>query len=87
MKEKDYRAEIKQRFVLRYAGGNQLEAKDLDFIRDFPGIDVIDDSDRMLLIEATESDASELAKNISGWKLIRESSIHSVVTLFSRGVM
>jgi hypothetical protein len=71
MKEKDYPA--KHRFVLRYAGGNQPATKDLDYIRDFPGVSVVDDSERMLLIEASESDASELAKQLSGWRLIRES--------------
>ncbi|MCI0446498.1 hypothetical protein L0244_09580 [bacterium] len=77
MKEKDYPAESsnqrKQRFVLRYSGQTQPETKDLEYIKNFPGIVVIDDSDRMLLIEASEADASELAKKISGWKLIRES--------------
>lgn len=77
MKEKDYLAEAsnkrKPRFVLRYAGTNQPLAKDLEFIRNSPGIVIIDDSERMFLIEAWESDASELTNKISNWKLIAES--------------
>ncbi|HTP69161.1 MAG TPA: hypothetical protein VMJ35_09685 [Dongiaceae bacterium] len=57
------------RFVLRYGGSDAIPAGHLNTIRSTPGLKVIDESPRMLLVDGEQSSLQEKLKDMPGWSL------------------
>jgi hypothetical protein len=57
------------RFVLRYAGGEAMPADHLNSIRLTPGLRIIDESPKMLLVDSEESTLQKTLKEMPGWSL------------------
>jgi hypothetical protein len=62
----------RQRFVLRYVGPGAKPAADVDAVRALPGVSVVEESARMLLVEGEEEALPELTETLSGWVVGRE---------------
>lgn len=64
-----------KRLILRYAGpASEAEAAAAS-VRALPGIEVIDASPRMLLVEVPERLARQLGKRLPLWKISEEKTI------------
>jgi hypothetical protein len=61
------------RFILRYSGAAAPE-EHAAMVAAAPNVTVVDRSPKMMLVEANEEDAHELAKRMPGW------SVHPEVT-------
>lgn len=57
------------RFVLRYGGSEAMPADHLSAIRSTPGLQVIDESPKMLLVDGEESALQQKLKAMPGWSL------------------
>jgi hypothetical protein len=55
------------RFILRFTGQGAMPAADVSRIRAHPDVTVSDTSSRMLLIEATQPAADQLAQQLPDW--------------------
>jgi hypothetical protein len=66
---------VKERFILRYRGsgtpGPELGAR----LRRHPAVTVLDESPRMLLVEAPALVVDELAPEHPGWTVSRETTV------------
>lgn len=63
------------RFILRYTGEGPIPAEDRERIRHSPGARILDDSSRMLLVEAPEDTMEMLINSMSDWVSARERTI------------
>jgi hypothetical protein len=63
------------RFILRYTGKGPIPARDRERIRDSPGAHILDDSSRMLLVEAPEDTMEALISSMPDWVSARERTI------------
>ena len=61
-----------ERFILRFKGAGEKPAQDVQRIRSLPGTTVVDDSDRMILIEGPATKIEELVKELPQWSLSKE---------------
>lgn len=59
------------RFILRYSG-EAAPDEHAGVVAAAPNVKVIDRSPKMMLVEAEESDAKELAGRLPGWNLYPE---------------
>ena len=64
--------------MLRYRGSGPAPAAELDRVRSDPRVHIIDESPRMLLVEATEADAESLRSELGGW-LVSEEQFYAQV--------
>ena len=62
------------RAIFRYSGANPKPAEDIERIKQIPGLDVLDESPRMLLVEADWPTAQSLAATLPNWTLSTEST-------------
>jgi hypothetical protein len=63
------------RFILRYTGGDPAPAGQIARLRSVPGTQVIDQSDRMLLVEGLQEDLEEAIRALGGWVLTPERTV------------
>ena len=61
-----------ERFILRFEGDGDKPAEDVERIRALPNTRIIDDSSRMLLVEAPSAKVTELVQALPQWSLSRE---------------
>ncbi len=55
------------KYILRYTGGGNTPIEDVRQIRAVPSITVLDNSSRMLLVQATETTVRHLLREMTGW--------------------
>jgi hypothetical protein len=66
---------MRRRFVLRYRGEGAKPDADADRVRQLPGTVVVDDSSRMLLVEADEAPLAELVGSLPDWVMAPEQTL------------
>lgn len=64
-----------QRYVLRFTGQGAAPAADLERISSTAGVSVIDTTARMVLVEASAADGSQLASTLAGWVCVPEQTV------------
>lgn len=57
------------RYILRYGGSQAIPTEHSESIRSIPGIKVIDESPKMLLVDGDESSLHEKIKQMPGWSI------------------
>jgi len=57
------------RYILRYGDSKQAPAEHLESIRSTASLRVIDESPRMMLVDADEADLREKIKELPGWSI------------------
>jgi hypothetical protein len=57
------------RYILRYDGSASMPTQHSDGIRSIPGLQVIDESPKMLLVSGEESSLREKLKDLPGWSI------------------
>lgn len=57
------------RYILRYGGSQAIPTEHVDRIRSTPGIKVIDESPKMLLVDGEESALREKIKEMPEWSI------------------
>lgn len=62
------------RFILRFTGSGKMPASDLQRIRSHPEVKIVDETSRMLLIEATKQTAGRLGEELAEWVCTAERS-------------
>jgi hypothetical protein len=63
------------RFILHFTGSGAVPAADLKQIRGCSGLTVLDESPRMMLVQATPQTVGRLVKELPGWKSSAEQFI------------
>jgi len=63
------------RYIVRYAGEGLRPAADVQRIRAVPGLTVLDDSSRMMLVEASQKNLKDLMGALPGWTWTPERAI------------
>jgi hypothetical protein len=63
------------RYILRYAQSSSAPTDHLESIRATPGLKVIDESPKMLLVDADESVLRRKLQSMPGWSLHSEQGI------------
>ena len=61
-----------ERFILRFEGNGDSPVDDLERIRTLPDLKVVDDSSRMLLVEAPQEVVTKLVETLPKWRLSKE---------------
>lgn len=61
-----------ERFILRFEGNGDSPVDDLERIRTLPDLKVVDDSSRMLLVEAPQEVVTKLVETLPEWSLSKE---------------
>jgi hypothetical protein len=61
-----------ERFILRFKGNGDSPVDDLERIRTLPDLKVVDDSSRMVLVEAPQEVVTKLVETLPEWSLSRE---------------
>jgi hypothetical protein len=62
------------RFILRYTGAGKISADDVQSCQALPNCRIVDETSRMLLVEADEQPLQEFVKARKDWKLIPENT-------------
>jgi hypothetical protein len=62
------------RYILRYGGSQSAPSEHLESIRATPGLRVLDQSPKMLLVDADESSLRAQLKAMPGWSMHPEQS-------------
>lgn len=62
------------RFILRYSGAGAIPADDLERWRALPNCHIVDQSSRMLLVEAEEELLRDLVQERPEWRLTPETT-------------
>jgi len=63
------------KFIVRYVGTGPRPAADVKRIRTAPGLKVLDDSSRMMLVEGSPKSLKALQGSLPGWRWSPERSI------------
>ena len=63
------------KFIVRYVGTGSRPAADVKRIRAAPAVKVLDDSSRMMLVEASEAGLKKVVQSMPGWTWSPERSI------------
>lgn len=63
------------RFIFRFTGAGAKPAGDVEKIRASTEASVVAESDRMILLEASESKAAKLQNSLKEWSMCAEQSI------------
>jgi hypothetical protein len=63
------------RFILRYTGAGSAPAAHVARLSNVPGTEVLDHSDRMLLVEGVQDELEAAARALDGWVLTPEKII------------
>lgn len=61
-------------FILRYGGSSSIPEDHMESIRSIPGLKVIDQSPKMLLVGSDESTLREKLKDMPGWSIYPENA-------------
>ena len=61
-----------KKYILRFCGQGAKPAADVDLIRGLPHTKVLDDSRRMLLVEAPAAELRNALQNMSDWVMAEE---------------
>jgi len=64
-----------KRYILRYRGEGTRPEKDVELIRSLPETTVLDDSPRMLLVEAPEDPLRGALQLLPDWVMVEEEFI------------
>jgi hypothetical protein len=64
-----------RQYVVRYQGRGPIPDADRAVIRGRPGVTVVDDFGRMVLIRSSEETAGELARLLPGWLVTPEKTV------------
>jgi hypothetical protein len=64
-----------KRFILRYRGEGTRPEKDVELIRSLPDTTVLDESPRMLLVEAPEDVLRKAMQSLPDWVMVEEGFI------------
>lgn len=62
------------RFILRFTGTGAVPADDVERWRSLPNCQIVDETPRMLLVEADEQPLRELIKSGQDWRLTPETT-------------
>lgn len=65
-------------YVLRYRGAGAAPADDVAYLRKLPGVAILDQSSRMLLVEAPDSVLTGIMPRLSNWIYTPERTIQLV---------
>ena len=57
------------RYVLRYSGAEAIPADHVKAVRSIPGVHVLDESPKMLLVDGDESALHNKLKEMPGWSI------------------
>ena len=57
------------RYILRYGGSESIPAEHLESLRSTPGLQVLDQSPKMLLVDGDEATLREKLKKMPEWSL------------------
>jgi hypothetical protein len=63
------------RYILRYRGAGPCPERDVELIAALPGVEVLDESPRMLLVDATEEDLRTTIADLRGWVMSAETAV------------
>ena len=63
------------KFIVRYVGTGPRPAADVKRIRTAPGLKVLDDSSRMMLVQASAAGLKKVVQSMTGWTWSPERSI------------
>jgi hypothetical protein len=61
-------------FILRYGGSSSIPEDHLESIRTVPGLKVLDQSPKMLLVDGDESTLREKLRDKPGWSIHTQSA-------------
>lgn len=67
--------ELRNRFILRYTGDGPTPAAHVAHLRSVPGTKVLDESEKMLLVEGRKRDLETATHVLGGWVLTAEKTI------------
>lgn len=65
------------RYILRFRGSGSKPAADVERVRALPHTTVLDDSSRMLLVEAPAEELETMLKDLPDW-LMSEERVHTL---------
>lgn len=63
------------RFILRFTGSGAKPADDLQRIRTQPETKVLDETERMILLEASPAKVAKLQSSLKDWSVCAEQSV------------
>jgi hypothetical protein len=63
------------RYILRYRGTGPTPEAHVACLRAVPGTKVLDESDRMLLVEGRRRDLEKATRTLDGWVLTAEKTV------------
>lgn len=66
---------IRGRFILRYTGKGPAPDAHVARLRRVPGTKVLEEADRMLLVEGPQRDLEEATNALEGWVLSAEKTV------------
>jgi hypothetical protein len=66
---------MRGRFILRYTGHGPTPDAHLAHLRALPGTKVLDESDKMLLVEGHQQDLEKATSALDGWVLTAEKTV------------
>ena len=67
--------EARRRFILRYTGDGPAPDAHLASLRAAPGTKVLDQSDRMLLVEGHQRELEKATRSLHGWVLTADKQV------------
>ena len=67
--------ELRGRFILRYTGDGPRPNKHVARLRQVPGTKVLDESDKMLLVEGRQQELEKAARALDGWVLTVDKTV------------
>ena len=63
------------RYILRFRGKGPIPANDVESIRSLKGLNVVDSTSRMLLVEAPKDELKSLIASMPEWILSEERTV------------
>ena len=63
------------RFILRYRCRGRRPAADVDRVVALPGVEIVDDSPRMLLVDGPEEGLRAVLADLAGWVMSAETAV------------
>ena len=62
-------------YILRFRGAGPIPAKDMERIRSLKGLNVLDSTSRMLLVDAPDDELKSLVDSMQEWVLSQERTV------------
>ena len=66
---------MREHYILRFTGSGAKPADQVQRVKKMPGVVVLDESPRMLLIESSDTALAELSKSLPDWNVTPESYV------------